>query len=140
MTELNFEAWRKRVKVSTEEESASKRLTPAQEMSIPGDLDAKLQVLHDRIPGLISSYQKMVTLAERELQRLHMSAAEATRFAVSLQAVAEDMPGACHRCVPGGKCCDLCQGTGRGLGAVGDGWSRLAEQRERVSSSQAGGS
>lgn len=75
----------------------------------------------------------MVTLAERELQRRQMSAAEATRFALSLQAVAEDLPQACYRCVPGGKCCDVCQGTGRGLSTVGYSWSRLAEQRERVS-------
>lgn len=89
--------------------------------------------LHVRLPGLISSYQKMVTLAERELQRRQMSAAEATRFTLSVAAVAEDMPAACYHCVPGGKCCDVCQGTGRGLSAVGDSWSRLAEQRERVS-------
>jgi hypothetical protein len=75
----------------------------------------------------------MVMLAERELHRIQTSAAEATRFALSLQVVAEDMPAACHHCVPGGKWCDLCQGTGRGLAAVGDGWSQLAEQRERVS-------
>jgi sorting nexin-8 len=43
MTEPNFEAWRKRVKVSTEEESSSKRLTPAQEMAIPADLEEKLE-------------------------------------------------------------------------------------------------
>lgn len=43
MTEPNFEAWRKRVKVSTEEESASKRLNPAQEMAIPSDLEDKLE-------------------------------------------------------------------------------------------------
>jgi len=43
MTEPSFEAWRKRVKVSTEEESFSKRLTPAQEMAIPADLEEKLE-------------------------------------------------------------------------------------------------
>jgi sorting nexin-8 len=43
MSEPNFEAWRKRVKVSTDEESASKRLNPAQEMAIPADLEEKLE-------------------------------------------------------------------------------------------------
>lgn len=43
MTEPLFEAWRKRVKVSTDEESASKRLNPAQEMAIPADLEEKLE-------------------------------------------------------------------------------------------------
>ncbi len=89
--------------------------------------------LRARLPGLISAYQKMVTLAERELTRRTQSAAEAARFAVALGAVSEDMPSACYRCVPGGKCCDVCQGTGRGLATVGYAWSRLAEQRERVS-------
>ncbi|TXT06241.1 uncharacterized protein COLE_05572 [Cutaneotrichosporon oleaginosum] len=131
MTEPNFEAWRKRVKVSTDEESASKRLNPAQEMAIPADLEEKLDGLRTRLPGLISAYQKMVTLAERELARRTQGAAEAARFAVALGAVSEDMPAACYRCVPGGKSCDVCQGTGRGLATVGYAWSRLAEQRER---------
>lgn len=43
MSEPNFEAWRKRMKVSTEEESASKRLNSAQEMAIPSDLEEKLE-------------------------------------------------------------------------------------------------
>ncbi|BEI80965.1 hypothetical protein CcaverHIS002_0201250 [Cutaneotrichosporon cavernicola] len=131
MTEPNFEAWRKRVKVSTEEESASKRLNPAQEMAIPADLEDKLDGLRTRLPGLVSAYQKMVTLAERELTRRTQGVTEATRFAVVLATVSEDMPAACYRCVPGGKCCDVCQGTGRGLATVGYTWSRLAEQRER---------
>lgn len=43
MTELDFEAWRKRMKVSTDEEAASKRLNSAQEMAIPSDLEEKLE-------------------------------------------------------------------------------------------------
>ncbi|GMK56225.1 hypothetical protein CspeluHIS016_0300650 [Cutaneotrichosporon spelunceum] len=131
MTEPNFEAWRKRVKVSTDEESASKRLNPAQEMAIPADLEEKLDGLHTRLPGLISAYQKMVTLAERDLARRTHGVNDATRFAVALATVSEDMPAACYRCVPGGKCCDVCQGTGRSLATVGYAWSRLADQRER---------
>ncbi|WOO83512.1 Sorting nexin MVP1 [Vanrija pseudolonga] len=131
MTEINFEAWRKRMKVSTEEESVSKRLNPAQEMVIPSDLEEKLDRLRTRLPGLIASYQKMVTLAERELHRLQVAAAESSRFALSLQTVAEDLPASCHRCVPTGQSCDLCTAVGRGLGDVGNGWSSLAAQRDR---------
>jgi hypothetical protein len=43
LVEPHFEAWRKRTKVSLDEESASKKLNPAQEMGIPSDLDDKLK-------------------------------------------------------------------------------------------------
>lgn len=43
MSEPNFEQWRKHAKVSTDEEALSKRLTPAQEMAIPADLEEKLK-------------------------------------------------------------------------------------------------
>lgn len=76
----------------------------------------------------------MVTLAERELHRLQVAAAESSRFALSLQTVAEDLPASCHRCVPTGQSCDLCTAVGRGLGDVGNGWSSLAAQRDRVGS------
>ncbi|KAL1406013.1 Sorting nexin mvp1 [Vanrija albida] len=131
MTEPHFEAWRKRMKVSTEEESVSKRLNPAQEMVIPSDLEEKLDRLRTRLPALIASYQKMVTLAERELHRLQVAAAESSRFALSLQTVADDLPASCYRCVPTGQSCDLCTAVGRGLGEVGNGWSSLAAQRDR---------
>lgn len=51
MTEPSFEAWRKRVKVSTDEESMSKRLNLAQEMAIPADLEEKLEYVF-RCPRL----------------------------------------------------------------------------------------
>jgi hypothetical protein len=42
LTEASFETWRKHSTISYEEESASKRVDSAEEMSIPSDLDEKL--------------------------------------------------------------------------------------------------
>ncbi|ORY26233.1 hypothetical protein BCR39DRAFT_470616 [Naematelia encephala] len=132
LTEPNFEAWRKRTKVSTDEESASKRLTPAQEMGIPADLEEKLGLLRDHLPALLASYQKLVVLAERSLARFQAASADASRIALSLRTVGEEMPVCCYRCVPGGgHSCSLCVGVGRGLGEVGESWTRVAEEGEQ---------
>lgn len=131
LTEPAFESWRKRTKVSTDEESASKTLTKAQEMAIPSDLEEKLGNLRDRLPALLSSYQKLVLVAERGLARLQASSADASRLALSIETVAEEMPKACYMCVPGGTSCSLCHGVGRGLSTVGDHWSRVAEETEK---------
>lgn len=131
LTEPNFEAWRKRTKVSTDEESASKQLNPAQEMGIPADLDEKLGILRDHLPSMLASYQKLVILAERSLARLQAASADASRIALSLHTIAEEMPGCCYRCVPGGQSCSLCVGVGRGLGEIGESWTRVAEEGEK---------
>jgi sorting nexin-8 len=134
-----------------DEESASKRLNPAQEMSIPLDLDDKLgcvasspntfdraaltiySILRAHIPSLLTSYQKLVTLAERSLVRLQSASADASRFALSLQTLGEEIPVSCWRCAGGGKC-GLCGGIGRGLGDVGEAWSGIGGlQEKRVS-------
>jgi sorting nexin-8 len=131
LTEPNFETWRKRTKISTEEESTSKKLNPAQEMGIPADLEEKLGVLRDHLPSLLASYQKLVLLAERSLMRLQGAAADASRFALSLHTVAEELPNCCYRNVPGGGPCSLCVGVMRGLGEVGESWTRVAEESEK---------
>ena len=131
VTEPQFEAWRKRTKVSTEEESASKKLNTAQEMGIPADLDEKLGMLRDHLPAVLSSYQKLVVLAERSLTRLQAASADASRIALSLHTIAEEMPRCCFRAVPSGQPCALCGGVGRGLGEVGESWSRAAEEGEK---------
>lgn len=131
LTETNFEAWRKRVKVSTDEESASKKLSHAQEMGIPADLDQKLSVLRARLPDLHASYQKLVTLAERNLGRLQAASADASRMALSLHTVGEGMPGCCYRSTGGEEGCPSCRGVARGLGEVADAWTTVAEQGER---------
>lgn len=133
LTEPNFEAWRKRVKVSTEEESANKKLSKAEELNIPSDLDEKLGVLRDHLPSLLGSYQKLVVLAERSLSRLTASAADSSRIALGLHTVGEEMPRCCYRATAGGGegGCSLCVGVGRGLGEVAESWTRVAEEGER---------
>lgn len=134
LTEPAFESWRKRTKVSTDEESTSKSLTKAQEMAIPSDLDEKLGNLRDRLPALLGSYQKLVLVAERGLQRLQAHSADASRLALSIETAAEEMPRACYMCVPGGNSCSLCHGVGRGLSVIGEHWSRVAEETEKQAS------
>jgi sorting nexin-8 len=131
LTEPGFESWRKRTKVSTDEESSSKNLTKAQEMAIPSDLEEKLGNLRDHLPAMLGSYQKLVIIAERGLARLQASSADASRLALSLETAAEAMPKGCYMCVPGGTCCSLCHGVERGLSMVGEHWSRVAEEHEK---------
>ncbi|ORX39040.1 hypothetical protein BD324DRAFT_576638 [Kockovaella imperatae] len=134
LTEGAFEAWRKRTKVSTDEESASKRLNPAQEMGIPSDLEQRLSRLRDNLPTLLNSYQKLVTIAERSLARLQSANADASRIALSLGTVAESLPRCCYKDDERG--CTLCAGVGRGLSNVGESWTKLAEEGDkRVSAS-----
>ncbi|EIW66873.1 hypothetical protein TREMEDRAFT_34173 [Tremella mesenterica DSM 1558] len=131
LTEPNFEAWRKRVKVSTEEESASKKLNPAQEMAIPADLEEKLGVLRDHLPAVLASHQKLVAISERQVGRMQAASGDAVRLSMALQSVGEEMPSACYRCAGGGEGCSLCQGVARGLTEVGSTWARAAELGER---------
>lgn len=132
LTEGAFEAWRKRTKVSTEEESVSKRLNTAQEMGIPADLDEKLGILRDHLPNLLASHQKLVVLAERSLGRLQAASADSSRIALGLGTIAEEMPKCCYRNTGGSDAgCSLCAGVGRGLSDVGESWTRVAEETER---------
>jgi len=135
LTEPHFEAWRKRTKVSSDEESVSKRLNTAQEMGIPSDLDEKLGVLRDHLPALLASYQKLVVLAERSLSRLQAASADASRIALGLNTISEEMPKCCFRGT-GDRGCTLCEGVGRGMGEIGDTWSKVAEENERRVSSR----
>ncbi len=45
LTEPNLEAWRKQSTISLEEESANKRASRVEEMSIPSDLLEKMQTI-----------------------------------------------------------------------------------------------
>ncbi|KAK1922470.1 hypothetical protein DB88DRAFT_495217 [Papiliotrema laurentii] len=131
LTEHAFETWRKRTKVSTDEESVSKRLNSAHEMGIPADLDEKLAVLRDHLPALLTSYQKLVVLAERSLGRLQAANADASRIALSLGTISEEMPRCCFRGAEADRGCSLCTGVGRGMSEVGESWTRLAEEGEK---------
>ena len=136
LTETSFESWRKRTKVNTDEESLSKRLNPAQEMSIPSDLEHKLSVLRSSLPTLVGAYQKLCVLAERAVGRAMAASADASRMALCLGSVAEIMPRCCYRSggeeyEVGGAGCSLCRGVGRGVNEIGEAWTRLAEENEK---------
>ena len=133
LTEPAFEAWRKRVKVSSDEEFASRSpLSAAEEMRIPGDISEKLGILRDRLPAMLGSHQKLVTLAERSLARMQAASADASRIALALHTIGEELPACCHRAAgEGSAACSLCVGVGRGLGAVAEGWTREAEEGEK---------
>lgn len=146
LTSSSFESWRKRTPVSTDEESLSKKLTTAQEMSIPSDLELKLGNLKGRLPAMLGHYTRLVLMAERSLVRLQVQAAEAARMAMSTQSIGELVPRCCWRNVQGDDGenaggvateCELCEGVGKGWGDVGNGWVSVGEELEKgVSSSQ----
>ncbi|KAK6904423.1 hypothetical protein I203_105236 [Kwoniella mangroviensis CBS 8507] len=142
LTEGAFESWRKRTKVSTDEESHSKKLNTAQEMAIPSDLDEKLGILRDNLPSILTSYQKLVLLSEKSLNRLINHSADSSRLSLSVQAIGESLNKSCFRCTNStdehgtitngnGSSCSLCKGVSKGLEDVGETWIRIAEETER---------
>lgn len=108
LTEANFEAWRKRTKVSTDEESGQAKEAPA-------ELEDRLTDIRNRLPGLIGCYQNLVLLAERALGRLQTSSADETRYALSLRTAGEE----------------LAKDGVRGLAEVAGAWERVALGHER---------
>ncbi|CAK5283086.1 unnamed protein product [Mycena citricolor] len=74
LTEPSFEQWRKSTPISLDEESASKRVDRAEEMSIPSDLEEKLGILRRRIGPLIEQWQRISILAERIIKRREAAA------------------------------------------------------------------
>lgn len=140
MTEPNFEAWRKRVKVATDDESVSKKLDSAAEMRIPSDLDEKLGVMRESLPLLLEGHTKLVVLAEKSLKRIEAASGDQSRIAMTLATLGERHPESCWRCAGqeagrgggiGGNGCDLCKGVGRGLGAIGEAWAREGEESDK---------
>jgi sorting nexin-8 len=145
LSEPNFEGWRKRTKVSLEEESTSKKLDPAAEMAIPADLSAKIDAVRNTLPLLVESHSKLVVLAEKGLKRLEAASADESRMAMTLATLGERHADACWRNANGldgsaanghqaearGSGCELCQGIGRGLSAVSHTWARQGEELER---------
>ncbi|WVQ81437.1 hypothetical protein IAT38_003561 [Cryptococcus sp. DSM 104549] len=135
LTEPSFESWRKRTTVSTDEESLSKKLTTAQEMSIPSDLEEKLGNVRDHLPAVLGHYQRLVVLAERACARVVAQAGDASRVAMAVQSVGELVPRCCFRAAgaagEAGGGCSLCEGVGRGFGEVGESWARIAEENEK---------
>ncbi|KAI0084454.1 hypothetical protein BDY19DRAFT_898512 [Irpex rosettiformis] len=74
LTEPSFENWRKHNAISYDEESASKRVDPLEEMAIPSDLEAKLAVVRNKVGGLIEQWQKICILTERMIKRREAAA------------------------------------------------------------------
>lgn len=133
-----FETWRKRNRVNLDEESTQKKLDKAAEMRIPSDLDTKLDLLRASLPHLVESYAKLVMIAEKAVKRMEAAAADQARMAMTLATLSEKQPASCWRCADsaaangiGGNACDLCKGVARGLSAVGDAFTREAEDTDR---------
>lgn len=113
LSEPSLESWRKQTSISLEEESASKRVDPIEEMSIPSDLEEKLAVVRGKLSPLIEQWQRICILAERMIKRHEAAAADMTRLANVLRAIAEVN----ERCWRGDEC-DLCDGVRQGIGRV----------------------
>lgn len=137
MSEPIFEAWRKRNKVSYQDESESRKLDQEAEMSIPADLEDKLEAFKQLLPELLASHTQLVLLAERSLKRLVEASADQSRMAMTLASLGERLPDSCrHRSLDvRSESCTLCKGVGSGLGAVSDALSREGLQSEARSKS-----
>lgn len=113
LSEPSLESWRKQTSISLEEESVSKRVEPIEEMSIPSDLEEKLAIVRGKLSPLIEQWQRICILAERMIKRHEAAAADMTRLANVLRAIAEVN----ERCWRGDEC-DLCDGVRKGIGHV----------------------
>ncbi|KAJ3761305.1 hypothetical protein EV360DRAFT_38122 [Lentinula raphanica] len=74
LSETSFEEWRRHASISLDEESASKRIDRAEEMSIPSDLEDKITTIRRRINPLIEQWQRICILAERIIKRREAAA------------------------------------------------------------------
>ncbi|TDL23609.1 hypothetical protein BD410DRAFT_768122 [Rickenella mellea] len=110
LTEPSLENWRKHTAISLDEESVSKRVDRVEEMSIPSDLEEKLDVVRRKIGILIEQWQKICLLTERILKRREAAAADLSRLNMTLNALNE-VNEVCWR----GDVCELCEGVRQGL-------------------------
>ncbi|KIK61749.1 hypothetical protein GYMLUDRAFT_73257 [Collybiopsis luxurians FD-317 M1] len=74
LSEISFEEWRKHASVSLEEESATRRIDRAEEMTIPSDLEDKITTIRRRVSPLIEQWQRICILAERIIKRREAAA------------------------------------------------------------------
>lgn len=132
MSEPNFEAWRKRNKVSYQEESESRKIDQSAEMSIPADLEDRLEAFKQLLPELLASHTQLVLIAERSLKRLVEASADQSRMAMTLASLGERLPDSCHHRTLDvrSESCSLCKGVGAGLGAVSETLSREGSESE----------
>ncbi|KZV94561.1 hypothetical protein EXIGLDRAFT_708456 [Exidia glandulosa HHB12029] len=113
LTEPSFEEWRKHSPISLEEESSSKRIDRIEEMTIPSDLDDKLESVRRKLGAVIEHWQRICLLGDRLAKRREAAAADLTRLAMTLNSLNE-VNGTCWR----GESCDACAGVRDGLGRV----------------------
>jgi len=110
LTEPSLEQWRKHNTVSMDEESSTRRIDQVEEMSIPRDLEDKLNVILGKIGPQIEHWQKICILADRIVKRREAAAADLSRLTITLNALNE-VNAQCWR----GDECELCDGVRGGL-------------------------
>ncbi|EGG07004.1 uncharacterized protein MELLADRAFT_106215 [Melampsora larici-populina 98AG31] len=81
--------WRSHSTVHLIEESAVIRLTPAEEMSIPEDLDSRLSGFRSRLPLIVEHWSRICAGLERVTRRYEAQAADFTRIQLALGSAVE---------------------------------------------------
>ncbi|KIJ55199.1 hypothetical protein M422DRAFT_151099 [Sphaerobolus stellatus SS14] len=130
LTEPAFEEWRKHTSVTLEEESASKRIDRVEEMTIPSDLDDKLNLVRSKLAALIDQWQRICLITERLIKRRESAGADLARLTATLNALVEGT-SACWR----GSECELCTGVQGGCKIIADHTlvvGETADQRARA--------
>lgn len=113
LTEPSFDEWRKHSPISLDEESSSKRIDSVEEMSIPADLDDKLESVRRKLGAVIEHWHRVCLLGDRLAKRREAAAADLTRLAMTINSLNE-VNATCWR----GEGCEACGGVRDGLGRV----------------------
>ncbi|KAG8971238.1 Sorting nexin mvp1, partial [Tulasnella sp. 427] len=115
LTEPSFEAWKKHsTAISYDEESVSKRIDRVEEMSIPADLDEKMNVVRSKLPDLIEQWTRICAITERIWRRREAAAADLSRLNLTLSTLTEQNHCCWHQPDAQGAC-DLFDGVRLGL-------------------------
>ncbi|KAG8902682.1 Sorting nexin mvp1 [Tulasnella sp. 403] len=126
LNEPSFEAWKKHsASISLEEESTSKKIDRVEEMSIPSDLEEKMNVVRSKLPSLIENWTRICAIADRIVKRHEAAAADLSRLNLTLNALIEQNDVCWHHPSE----CELHSGVRQGLGHVS---SRLRNQSDIV--------
>jgi len=80
----DFALWRKSHPVSLEDEAATRQLTAAEEMAVPGDLEARLTSFRERLPQLIAGWTSACQIVERIARRREAEGADFSRLALGI--------------------------------------------------------
>ncbi|KAF8596148.1 hypothetical protein BDV93DRAFT_611064 [Ceratobasidium sp. AG-I] len=115
LTEPHLDMWRKQNSISLEEESMSKRVERAEEMSVPSDCEEKLAAVRKKLPGLVDHWTRISVIAERIMKRREGAGADLTRLTMTLNSLGEHSSTCNLRTA---EPCDLCDGVRTGLGRV----------------------